>query len=575
MDQNGSFPGGSAGARQASNSLSVYCAEPCRAESGAVAGSVPVDRTSAAFRDGFTGFLALQGADALNPDETGAVLSRLDQLIRWAQAQQARMLARMGVLFQEGLLQDTGILDRGTAFSLAAEEAATILSVPTGAAQMLLGEAEALCDTHTATLDALETGAISYGQAQIVVDQSQNIPAEQLPAFEAQMLGLAPGQTRNQFRVRAQRLRENTYPETIVKRQRTAYEQRAVWIQAEPDGMSKLCALLPAEKVQLFYNQLSTAARGEQASGDPRKVDQLRADILASLLEDGGTDYGGGGGCEGCRNGGNASGGLTGSGQIGGQSSPDQASRASRASRGKASIDSGAGRGSGVGTVPGCSGHGFRHGAGSRTEILVLITAETLFGADDQPAELHGYGPVSPETARRMAREAAKWTPVERDPDSAEILRVGRRRKVPAGMKRWLRARDGTCRFPGCRTNAVSSEIDHTTPWAQGGNTDHDNLEHLCRRHHMFKTRGFWKARQCSPGIIEWTSPGGRCYRTEPHLTLAMNGTGTSGTAPGGVAPSGTMDAIGQMRAGRGDLSAPGNTSTNDPNGYGDDPPPF
>ncbi len=198
--------------------------------------------------------------------------------------------------------------------------------------------------------------------------------------------------------------------------------------------------------------------------------------------------------------------------------------------------------------------------ARARTEILVLITADTLFGADEQPAELHGYGPISPETARRLARQAAHWTPVERHPDTDEILRVGRRRKVPAGLQRWLRARDGTCRFPGCRTNAVIAEIDHTKPWSHGGTTDHDNLEHLCRRHHMFKTRGFWKARQHAPGIIEWTSPGGRTYRTDPHLTLAPD----HGTVPGKSA--GRPGAV---------LVSYGGTVSENPDDYGDDPPPF
>ena len=156
-----------------------------------------------------------------------------------------------------------------------------------------------------------------------------------------------------------------------------------------------------------------------------------------------------------------------------------------------------------------------------RAEIMVLINAETLFGADDQPAELHGYGPISAEAARRLARSATRWTGLVQDPQTGEILGVGRRRKVPAGLARWLRARDGTCRFPGCRVSTAVSEIDHTTDWAQGGPTDHGNLAHLCRRHHRFKTLGFWTACQPKPGIMEWTSPTGRTYRTEPFLDLA------------------------------------------------------
>jgi hypothetical protein len=38
--------------------------------------------------------------------------------------------------------------------------------------------------------------------------------------------------------------------------------------------------------------------------------------------------------------------------------------------------------------------------------VLVTIAATTLAGADDAPASLHGYGPIAPDTARRLARLA-------------------------------------------------------------------------------------------------------------------------------------------------------------------------
>ena len=156
-----------------------------------------------------------------------------------------------------------------------------------------------------------------------------------------------------------------------------------------------------------------------------------------------------------------------------------------------------------------------------RAEIMVLINAETLFGANNESAELHGYGPITAEAARTLARNARHWTGLVQDPRTGEILAVGRRRKVPAGLARWLRARDATCRFPGCRTSTATTEIDHTTDWAAGGGTNHGNLAHLCRRHHRYKTLGYWKATQPTPGVIEWTSPTGRRYRTEPFLRLA------------------------------------------------------
>ncbi|MBP3036219.1 DUF222 domain-containing protein [Arthrobacter sp. zg-ZUI100] len=462
---------------------------------GATTSAPAAERSRAVFDAGlgaFTGSLVLQGVEVLDQDQAGAVLTRLDQLGRWVQAQQAKVLHRIEGIFRDEMFFASGKLEPGLAFSLAAEEAATILGIPTGTAAMRMNEAGTLCDTHSATLAKLESGALSYGHVQTVLDQSQSIPAGELPGFEAELLGVAvAGQTGSQFRVKARRLRESKYPETIQKRQRTAFEKRRVVLDPGCDGMSWLSALLPSEKAQAVFTQLTRAARGERSAGDPRMVDQLRADILEDLLLDrDDPDTSGGPSCCGGGETSCGGGGTPGHGIAGGKTGEDRARGGARA-RSKA-----------------------------RTEILVLISAETLFGADEQPAELHGYGPISPETARRMAREAAKWTPVERDPETEEILRVGRRRKVPAGLQRWLRARDGTCRFPGCRSNAVISEIDHTRPWAQGGATDHDNLEHLCRRHHMFKTEGFWKACQPAAGIIEWTSPGGRIYRTEPHLQL-------------------------------------------------------
>ena len=149
---------------------------------------------------------------------------------------------------------------------------------------------------------------------------------------------------------------------------------------------------------------------------------------------------------------------------------------------------------------------------------MVLINADTLAGLDENPAELNGYGPISADTARAMILEALHWTPLLQDPATGEILNVGRTRRIPAGLKRWLQARDGTCRFPGCSVSVTHAEIDHTTPFSHGGPTDHTNLEHLCPKHHRFKTLGHWKARQPEAGTIEWESPTGRSYTTEPVL---------------------------------------------------------
>jgi hypothetical protein len=49
-----------------------------------------------------------------------------------------------------------------------------------------------------------------------------------------------------------------------------------------------------------------------------------------------------------------------------------------------------------------------------------------------------------------------------------------------AAQRRWVAARDGTCRHPGCRTKAGWADLDHVVAHADGGPTDCDNLTLLC-----------------------------------------------------------------------------------------------
>ncbi|ORA07548.1 hypothetical protein BST16_28080, partial [Mycobacterium asiaticum DSM 44297] len=48
----------------------------------------------------------------------------------------------------------------------------------------------------------------------------------------------------------------------------------------------------------------------------------------------------------------------------------------------------------------------------------------------------------------------------------------------------FVRARDMTCRWPGCDVAATHCDLDHTIPYNQGGPTHAGNLNCFCRRHH-------------------------------------------------------------------------------------------
>src|SRR5580693_1109148 len=92
--------------------------------------------------------------------------------------------------------------------------------------------------------------------------------------------------------------------------------------------------------------------------------------------------------------------------------------------------------------------------------------------------------------------------------------------RVPATLRRWLNARDRTCRNPVCRRRATQCDQDHTRAHDKGGPTCTCNLGPLCRRHHQLKQLRGWHLTQDTNGTFTWTTPAGLTSRKEPHTYL-------------------------------------------------------
>jgi Domain of unknown function (DUF222) len=152
-------------------------------------------------------------------------------------------------------------------------------------------------------------------------------------------------------------------------------------------------------------------------------------------------------------------------------------------------------------------------------QVKVVVPAATLLGADDQPGELAGYGPIPANLAREVAADAT-WRRLLTEPASGALLDYGRTAyKPPAALADFVRARDKTCRFPGCTRAAQRCELDHRIPYPVGP-TSADNLDALCTHHHQLKHRSNWTGERLSNGDYQWTSPAGHTYtqRAEPIL---------------------------------------------------------
>lgn len=156
--------------------------------------------------------------------------------------------------------------------------------------------------------------------------------------------------------------------------------------------------------------------------------------------------------------------------------------------------------------------------------VQVTVAATTLAGIDDRPAELDGHGPLHPDVARDLASRHSSWSRLFLD--ATGMVTETDTYMPTEGMRRFLRARDQHCRFPGCRMPVHRCQIDHNHDHARGGPTSLDNLSHFCAGHHVLKHPGIgdhhrWSARQRHDGSIEWTSPLGNRYRdTAPRRVM-------------------------------------------------------
>jgi hypothetical protein len=316
-----------------------------------------------------------------------------------------------------------------------------------------------------ATASALRAGALDLPRVRAVVDAVGVLDDRTAGAVEARVLPRAAGQTVGQLRASLSRAVLSVDPRGAEARHRRALAGREVTVRPRPDGMAELSALLPADSAAAVYARLDRDARGVPA-GDPRGMDARRADALVAAVL---------------------------------AAAPATSTRTAAAA--PAAVR--------------------RVGAGrqARPEVVatvhVTVPAATAVGLGDEPGELAGHGPIPASMARRLARTGG-WRKVTTDPVSGVVVGVDRGAYAPsAALADLVRARDRTCRFPGCRQPARRCDLDHVVPWPDGP-TDAANLAALCRHHHRLKHQTQWTVQGSAGGLLRWTAPTGHRYLTSP-----------------------------------------------------------
>ncbi len=357
-------------------------------------------------------------------------------------------------------------------------EVASALCVSERAAEALLGNARVLAEELRGTFSAFSDGLVGARHAVALIEATVGMTAEERAQVERIALVKAETVSPVAFERYLRRVTASLHADDAAVRHERALAGRRVVLDPAADGMAWLSALLPAEQAVAAFDRLT--AVGHAVAVDPaeeRTLTQLRADAFAELVLNGA------------------------SGEVPRVSATEVAAE-----------------------QPGTDML-LAAARWIRPIVTVTVPVEALTGADDDDAlaVLDGYGPIDPVAARRLTAGAPTIGRMFTDQDSGAVVALGRSRyRVTEELRAWLTTRDGTCRFPGCHQPARRCDIDHATPWENGGATDHDNLETLCRGHHRLKHHGGWHVEHVDDrGTLRWYSPLGMVHTTEPAVDFA------------------------------------------------------
>ncbi|GAA5188886.1 HNH endonuclease signature motif containing protein [Arthrobacter gyeryongensis] len=332
----------------------------------------------------------------------------------------------------------------------------------------LSGLAKALVTEMPRTLAALESGRLNEWRATLLVKETACLSAEDRCAVDEELAadtGVFDGAGDKTIIAAARAAAYRRDPRSVTQRASHAATERHVSLRPAPDTMTYLTALLPVAQGVAVHAALSRHADSLRSGGDARSRGQVMADALVERT---------------------------------------------------------------TGTPGGISG----------VEVQLVMTDRTLFQGDAEPARLPGYGIVPAGWARTLLAGNQNQAEPGQDQDQDQDLKLwlrrlftapgtgelvatdSRARLFPAGLRRFIQARDDTCRTPYC--DAPIRHVDHIVPWHHGGTTSLANGAGLCEACNHTKELTGWTAATTRPGtrhVLEIRTPTGHTYRsTAPPL---------------------------------------------------------
>ncbi|TQN42040.1 hypothetical protein FHU33_1432 [Blastococcus colisei] len=375
-------------------------------------------------------------------------------------------------------------------------------------AERLLVESLILTTSLRGTWSALYEGRIDVRKMRALVDLLASAKPEVIVEIESIVLPVAGRLTVPQIRDRVRRALARLDPAALEARRRECARHADVTHQPTGDGMSRVMIDLPLWEAAACVNTVRRLAEQQRAGGDLRPIGVIRAGIARDLmLRPWDTSRP------------PVTAVLTIHAPLGALSLPNEG-----LPQPAAEVDGE------IVTAAQCRELleqldilGVRGAPpGGCVQVAITDPATGRLVAVASRSELRRASGT--HRRKRTHRKKGKQTTRSRGTPSETADAPGLRPpaanpayRPSAPQRRFVRTRDRTCRWPGCRRAPARCDIDHVVAHADGGPTDCWNLCCLCRRHHRIKTFApGWHFELLADGSVIVRTPSGVSRESRP-----------------------------------------------------------
>jgi hypothetical protein len=427
--------------------------------------------------------LACTDVDALSTHERLTRLAALDRVVAEAQSLRAETLVALAGAEPSGQLMSEVHVEHEVALATRTSRYSAGRAIET---------ARALATVFTGYAEALRDGRVSAAHCSVLVERTRVVTdPEALRAIESRSLRMAERLTPGEFARELAKVIVAVDPDA-AGRSRRARETRRVWARPLDDGLAFLGLVHDQSTIDAIHQAITTDARA------------LRGAAGGSLVP--GTD-----------------------GSAAAADSADTADTDADTAWERQSLDSlraDALAARVLGRVA-PDGSVVWDRSEARVVVNVVLDLDTLrteqAAVDATPAAALLDGePIPASLARELAEGATWWRRWVIDPVDGHLIDEGTATYLPARLRRFVLARDGACRAPGCTNRAASRlQMDHALEFPEGASSA-ANCGALCTTCHQLKTAHLVDIEDSrADGSCTWRTSWGQRIELAPRPVLA------------------------------------------------------